>query len=155
MSLPQPKRKPLFDWDEARRMRADGMSYGQIAERMGVTRNAIARVCTQDAYDEHARLSFRRRDNYSEGKKCPGCARPIVNRATRCESCHHDAIVARARERIVNEEGWFWCAECGTHKPPSAFGKGNVRARNGKRSICRECETSRTRRYRQRWRGNS
>lgn len=148
---PKPKRKPLFDWDEARRLVAGGMSYRKAAAELGVTRNAVARVCDPARYEEHKRHAAGRRNNYSEGKKCPGCGKPIVDKATTCAECFGKRLVEEARDRIELADGRLLCRECNDFKEPGAFSKGTVRARGMRKSICRQCDTDRKRRYRQRW----
>lgn len=43
---------PRFDWDEARRLRAEGLAFDVIGERLGVTGAAVRRVVTGPAKDK-------------------------------------------------------------------------------------------------------
>lgn len=138
-----------FDWDEARRLRAEGWTLVALAERFSVSRAAIV-FATNDA----ARKRAHERVTAKFRMICDDCGGPCSHNFW-ARTGRHDRIVCqkcagvrRSEEALLsrmNEDGDLACSQCGEYKPMDAF-SGN--GRGYPRSECRSCETIR----RQAWR---
>jgi hypothetical protein len=135
-----------FDWDEARRLRAEGASVSEISQQMRVTKAAIWRVVTPGAIEKEA--EYHRR--LARTGICDECGGPM-NRlsryrgATRCAKC-----AALANATTVRPDALL-CSTCREWKPDEDFPSGNkTKARRGRHSQCRVCLTLAKRDYRRR-----
>ena len=136
-----------FDWDEARRLYADGLSIRQIALQVGVTWSAVQRVVEPEAYERAAAYSLSRK-----GKGvCVDCGGPThesskYQGSTRCTQCATALRVTSARD------GELLCFGCKQWKPDDDFpmNRGSRVARRDRHSYCRSCQTVARREYRHR-----
>lgn len=134
-----------FDWDEARRLHADGWTYGRIGKRFGVSYAAVRRVCDPEF---GARLDAHSREHIMSGVCCD-CGRTGVSRygragRPRCQDC-----AARARATTVGA-ATLLCTTCRRWKADGEFPSCRTEgARRGRHSQCRTCQTDAKRRYRE------
>ncbi len=132
-----------FDWDDARRLHADGVSYAELGRRFGVTARAVRRVCDEE---------FRARDaarsaEWMRGGTCPDCgvqtSRTSRADSHRCQACAAMALATSVRETTLR------CQTCREWKPDDSFPrhKGKI-ARRGRHKQCTACVTVARRIYR-------
>lgn len=144
---PEPQRQDTkFDWDEARALREEGLTYDAIAERLGVSASGIRRVCNPKALSRaRARnIVTSHERNHSRGRTCK-CGEPISNDAKRCVSCRHDKSATTVRKSTLR------CRVCEKWKADAKFPADASRPRRrNRRQTCRECETALKRQYRDR-----
>lgn len=144
---PEPQRQDVkFDWTEARALRADGLTYTAIGEKLGVSPSAVRRVC-DDAVLAQARarnIVTSHERNHSREKTCK-CGAEISNNAKTCVDCKHDKAAKTVRKDRLR------CYRCGRWRADSKFPHDASRPRRrNRRQTCRECETERKREYRER-----
>lgn len=101
---------------EARRLHADGLSFAEIARRLGVSRATVSR----DVRDPDRRQA--RADRVRRQVPCPGCGGPMTAgegraSAMTCWDCAHALRRGHARLRVL-EALRTWAAEHG--QPPRA-----------------------------------
>lgn len=144
-----PPRK--FDHDEARRLRAEGQTYAALAERFGVTTNAIYIVCNPAGRAAAYAASRRYHEHVCAycGEKCSW---------NRFANLHHD--VPRCHRCFALQQGSsakpdvLHCWACKQWKPDDDFpmtgGPANQIARRGRHRQCRSCNTKARQAYRQR-----
>lgn len=136
----------MFDWDEARRLRAEGLSCRAIAARLGVTTSAVYRVVTPGQIEAQAANARR----YASTGVCDDCGGPMnrVSRSHGSRRCAECAAVARttsARPEALR------CVTCREWKPDSDFPLGGRKiGRRGRHLQCRGCQTIARRAYRDR-----
>lgn len=131
--------KRKFDYDIARALHAEGHSYAAIAELLGVSQTAIARVCDER---QRERLDAHTKD-WLQRNKVPclgGCGRTIYRQAGRsgyCDACYR----ARRAEAFPDARpGELRCAKCREWKPDDEFPTYKpVKARRGHNPWCRPC----------------
>lgn len=135
-----------FDWDEARRLRAQGMTYAAIAAQLGVTSTAVALAC-----DDRARaMAWARSAEYQRQHGNPfmydtcACGGRKHTRAKRCRACWE----ADHRKQI-DEHGNLWCHHCKRYLAPRSFSADFrlMETRKGRRRVCTECDTKMRREY--------
>jgi hypothetical protein len=127
-----------FDWDEARRLHAEGRSVYGIAKDLGVSAAAVWRVVDP----ERRRKMAARSAEYQRSGTCVDCGGPCSrNRArpaARCPDCDgkHKRLVTETEARCVDCKRWL---------PHDAFSPCRLkRTKDGGSSrTCRECETAR------------
>lgn len=100
-------RPPSFDHEEARRLRAGGMSYAAISRELGVSYDAV-RYAAAPLETRKRRVSEARQyvaDRRATGKHydytpCPKCGKPRDRRRNACADCYsaarHEVAVASA-----------------------------------------------------------
>jgi len=101
------------DWrDEARRLRAQRLSYGHIARVLGRPKSAVWRACNPDrAREMHYRYNHapgrQEAKNASAREHRPRCecGAPMARHATRCMPCNR-AAEAALKDRVVT----LWAA---------------------------------------------
>lgn len=132
-----------FDHDEARRLRAEGMTHSAIAEKLGVSASAVQRVVTPGTIEKRAAYE---RDWGHQGDRCE-CGNVIHRRtALRTGKCRECAM--RDRRTSVRPDELF-CFRCEEWKPDDEFPSDRNRpARRGKHNYCRKCQTEMKREYR-------
>jgi len=136
-----------FDRDEARQLRAAGLSYAAIGARLGVSQAAIARVLnptTRQKEREANRSYYRKRPCHYCGGECSW--NPHSKRGhpvPRCRKCASD------QKRTTVRSDTLKCLRCGEWKPDDDFPHSsyNVR-RRGRHSFCRPCGTLARQEYR-------
>lgn len=136
-----------FDWDEAIRLRSEGHSTKAIAERLGVTWNAVHRVVTPGVMEAEAVTQAA----VAARGRCDDCGGPMnglsrYRGSTRCKTC---AAIARATS--VRPDS-LQCVMCREWKPDDQFPRNRAEslARRGRHSTCRACATIARREYRNR-----
>lgn len=136
-----------FDWDQARSLRAAGMSYDSIARRLRVSPNAVARVCDPERYHD-MKVAVR---NWQRAGRCIDCGALGRTRYIRkysngrCKSCATKASATSVREHELQ------CHRCQLWKPDDSFQSCRTRqARRGRHQYCRQCNTEVKREWRER-----
>lgn len=104
-----------FDHDEARKLRAEGLTYTEIGKRLGVTHAAVRRVCDDSVREAMYRdsLAWQRSGTCVEcGEPCAPVSHP-TNRSgiERCRSC---ANFSRRRCWFETDDGQLIvrCTSC-------------------------------------------
>ena len=110
-----------FDWEEARRLQASGMTKIAIAKHLGVTARAVGYAINGASRGE---------------RSCEGCGRSIDISSEKCSACLGKTLVNR------DEDGRVYCARCDTWKDPDAFRPGGPHPARGVAARCRSCETA-------------
>lgn len=139
-------RRRQFDWDEARRLRSEGLSYVEIGRRLRVSQKSIRLACDDEA---------RRKDNELHAKwqrsgACPDCGaqttRVAGGRSLRCVPC------SSLRQRTSVRETTLRCARCHEWKPDEGFPRNRAQSasRRGRHRLCRSCQTVVKREWRRR-----
>ena len=136
-----------FDHDEARRLRAEGWTYQQIADKVGVTPTAVQHVVNDESRQrQRARhLEWQRRT-----KRHPcrgGCGRLVwTTSPTRTGYCHR--CLTERRTTTVRPDT-LQCSKCGEWKPDDDFyRKAGSPIRRDRASWCKQCQN----RARREWR---
>lgn len=135
-----------FDYDEAKRLREEGLTYQQIASRFGVTDSAVYWAVNDGARE----AMIARHGEWQRGGTCVDCGSPCSrNRSRRHERCHACASLARATSVRPNE---LRCRTCHEWKPDEGFpgGERPNGARRGRHGQCRSCLTEAKRAWRER-----
>lgn len=137
-----------FDWEEARRLRAEGVPTREIAKRFGVTYNAVFRVVSPGRMEREA--AYKRR--WEATGRCDDCGGPM-NQASRspargsrrCVSC------ASTLRRTSVTADMLQCVTCREWKPDADFPLNRgLPARRDRHRQCRACCTAARRDYRNR-----
>jgi hypothetical protein len=132
--MAQPRR---FDHDEAKRLYADGWPLPRLAQRYGVSYNAVWELCVPGARERKTEAMRRR---YRQ--PCPGgCGRLVwTNIKGRSGLCPRCADAARATTARTGE---LLCARCGEWKQDEAFPHRHAAiVRRGRATECRPCQTA-------------
>lgn len=135
-----------FDWDEARQLHSQGMSYAAIGRELGVSAEAVRRVVLPGEKERVARYQKKRADT----GVCSECGGPKNRHSnyrgvTRCKRC---AAVA-SRKNIRPDT--LRCIACREWKPDESFPRNRrEEARRGRHESCRTCTTQQKRDYRAR-----
>lgn len=136
-----------FDWDEARRLRAEGLTLQAIAERFGVSPTAITFAVVPGAY---AAARGRRAEYQRNGGNCVDCGTRLSHNYSRpvrrCKPC---ASLAQATTATDTE---LRCYSCHEWKPDNdyPYSRSAYRNRRGRHGTCRACHTLRRQAYRER-----
>lgn len=135
-----------FDHDEARRLRAEGMTYVAIAALMGVTDRTVRLIC-----DPVQRAkSVARNTAWQRSARCPDCGaqttRHYVGGDHRCRVCDSLRQATSVRPNALR------CFACHEWKPDEGFPKnrGGRVSRRGRHNFCRVCSTRVRQEYRER-----
>ncbi len=141
-----------FDWEEARRLRAEEkLTYQQIADLLGVTDTAVMNVCNPKAYARAKVYSAA----WQRSGVCVKCGAQRSRNSTleregvmkgRCVSC-----AAKERATSVREDE-LQCVTCREWKTDDGFpfNASQNRLRRGRHSQCRVCQTEAKRSWRKR-----
>lgn len=91
-----------FDWDEARRLRAEGWTFQALAARYGVNKSAIERVCKMAAPAERVEdvteVLF---DRTRKKDRCPTCSGWKNLSSRQCMDCANaDRLFPMKLERV-------------------------------------------------------
>ena len=128
-----------FDWDEAVRLRSEGLTCAEIGARLGVSGMAVYRVVVPGARERmNARAAA-----WKMSGACPDCgtegvSRQALDKPHRCVECAHKAQATSVRD------GEQLCWHCKTWKPDADFPR-NRAARvswRGRHHSCRVCQTT-------------
>lgn len=131
-----------FDYDEARRLRADGMTWRALGLHFGVSSQAVMRACRDDVRERVDAAANRR----AMSGTCVVCGKTGVTRAGhgkgRCVDC-----AAKAATKV--RDGEAYCPACTQWKPLDAFTQSAQHKHRGVHGECRACDTKRRRAYRE------
>lgn len=138
-----------FDWDEARRLRAEGWTYASLADRYGVSPTGVQRVC-----DERLRARMSRQAAERQRSTCIECGAPCSwNRYQqdhpRCRECFQ---FLRRTTHEYDPSGKLVairCVTCREWKKPDAYARDRMRP-EGRHHQCGSCSTIARREYRHR-----
>lgn len=140
-----------FDWDIAKRLRDEGMTYNDIAKQLGVTKMAVVYAVDDD-------LRRKQRAYHSEWQKaskrwvgtCIDCGDPATrtrgygSRHGRCRACAAKTLTTTVREDTLR------CSCCGLWLPDEEFhNQAQRKHRRGRHGICRPCSAVMKRDWRQ------
>lgn len=137
-------RQRSFDYDEANRLRGEGLTYQAISERLGVSNTAVQLACKPAA---RANANANHAEWQRQGK-CVDCGGPCTRQgglpAHRCVTCFALAIGTTARE------GELECSRCKEWKADAAFPHNRTEkiARRGRHGVCRSCQAEMRRKAR-------
>jgi hypothetical protein len=145
---PQPK----FPHEEAVRRRQAGETYTRIAADYGVHPTAIEQVTKRLTDPEWAEQNRKYKRLYQRRHlrtgSCKGCGKTIWTRPNQtglCRSCYGLAYAASVREDALR------CGRCGEWKPDEDFPHRHAaKARRGRHTLCRGCQTAARRDHRER-----
>ena len=134
-----------FDYQEANRLHATGLSYADIARRFSVSVTAVRRAVNPALRQA---MGDRQRE-WQRGGICIDCGDPVSKTSKqqqrRCRTCS-----ARAQATTVRK-GELRCVSCGEWKPDEEFPNSReCKARRGRHRACRACATVKKREWRQR-----
>ena len=137
-----------FDWDEAVRLRKQGMLLREIAARLGVSESAVDHAVNPRSRARAAAIT----SEYQRGGTCIDCGKQCsrnysVHTPRRCHSC-----AARALVTAVRDDGLL-CFRCKEWKWDTEFPYSRAKrneVRRGRHSFCRGCQTIARREYRNR-----
>lgn len=145
-SVSKPQHKHRFDWEEAKRLRLEGLSWSRIGKRLGVSATAVQRVCDSKTYEQMMQAAAK----WQQGGICPDCGKQTTLRAggvaLRCTPCASKLRATSVRETTLH------CSSCGKWKPDAAFAfnRAGRKVRRGRHNNCRPCNTIIRRDYRKR-----
>lgn len=139
-----------FDWDEARRLYADGVPIRQIAERMNVSWSGVQRVVVPGSM-ERARAST---SAWHEANRQPcvtGCGNTVTYVGARYHKGHCRRCASLARGTTARDTE-LQCMTCREWKPDDDFPRdlSQKYARRGRAVQCRVCQTVARQEYRER-----
>lgn len=140
-----------FDYDEARRLRAQGMTYAEIGALLGVSGSAIHLACN-DAARERNNANSARWTRENARRACSGgCGRLVwthmKGRTGYCPTCFAREIRAADSVRPT----LLFCHYCEEWKPDEDFPRRrSLIARRGRAAGCRVCQTELKRDWRER-----
>lgn len=137
-----------FDYEEARRLRAQGVSLRDIADYLGVGYSRIAQVTRPDYEREEAERRARAHANCQQVcHYCGGLA--TWNRYSqrshsvpRCRACYWQQRRASYVSPYARDDA-LYCSSCEQWLPDEAFPKRSEnRVRRGRHGWCRDCNTA-------------
>lgn len=143
-----------FDWEEARRLRAEEkLPFKEIGRRLGVTESAVERVCNLETL-RRSRVKGRSAEERERQRErmtapCP-CGRGHYwpYNSTRCRTCADEAQITTVREDSLR------CTKCKTWMPDEKFPRNRSQHhRRSRGSECLSCDAARKRESRRRARG--
>ncbi len=127
------------DWDQVKRLYVSGMTYKQVAEKMGVSYKTVASICNPDTREQN-RLSARKR---FMNNTCIDCGGECSKQSTRCQKCAGSYRVSTVRVDSLR------CSICREWKPDEAFSRNSRRPQRRFHSYtCRDCSSKERREYR-------
>jgi hypothetical protein len=136
-----------FDWGEAKRLRAEGLSYEAIGKHLGASRTMIYFVCNPDAY----RRMKTKTKHYQRSGRCEKCSAPTspyrYHHKTEKLLCGRCAKLEYLATNV--RDGEQRCVTCREWKPFADFPRNRTRL-TGRHSSCRPCLTIARREYRHR-----
>lgn len=134
-----------FDWDEAARMHASGMSKAAIARQLGVSTTAVAIALDPEMRERYAR----RAHEWTRDGRCPDCGGKATRHGPKQLHCRRCASLRRI---TTVREDTLRCTTCKTWKPDEDFPSDRSQPHRRNRSRqCRPCQTIAKRRWRERY----
>ena len=134
-----------FDWDQARRLRAEGIPVAEIAERFGVSTTSVYFATNDEQRERQYRMLSERA--YWRTGACVDCGTPVsrFRPGSRCRDCNAKNMAFTVRDDCL------LCTRCDRWLPDDNFpgGKASMQ-RRGRHSLCRPCQTETRREWRQR-----
>lgn len=95
------------DQKEIQRLRLEGNGYVRIAQRLGLSENAVKSFCRRHPLQSTARQSRTKRT-------CPQCGTPISERRRFCsDACRTAWWNAHREHRAAKVQASFTCQHCG------------------------------------------
>jgi hypothetical protein len=143
-------RQRTFDWDEAKRLRAEGLSYAKIGAALGVSYTAVY-LAVNDEQRERQRAYHAAWQK--QGPACVDCGKTTSrNRrraSLRCADCRNAHLIATAPS--VHPDT-LRCYRCRKWKPDDDFYRSAdaKKARRGRKQQCKQCDNTMRREHRQR-----
>lgn len=135
-----------FDWEEAKRLRATGLTYEKVAATLGVSEMAVYLALNPEV---RVRQEEMRREWVKSGT-CTDCGGAATrgygpNRRGRCRACF-------AKQRTTSvRDGELQCVTCREWKDDDGFphnASARCVVRRGRHHQCRACQTEAKREYR-------
>lgn len=128
-----------FDWDEARRLRATGKSWNELARHFNVSESAIRRVVIPGERERiNTRVITWVREHRPHEGVCPDCGGTAAQAKYRpgslCRDCRSKRQTTTARETTLQ------CSCCRLWLPDESFPrKATANSRRQRHSICTPC----------------
>jgi hypothetical protein len=136
-----------FDWDNAARLREQGLTHAEIATRLGVPKSSVYYALSPETRARNTK----RTAEWQRSGKCPNCGKPASrNHSTGQHLCR---ACASARQATSVRDDELRCSRCQQWKPDAEFPSDrNYRyaARRFHHSRCRPCSTETKREWRER-----
>lgn len=135
-----------FDWDEAVRLRASGLTLQAVASQLGVSVTAVQLACDPRlrAVNELRVAEYQRRGRC---RTCGGrCSRNASGPQGECRACAYKRQATTVRPKSLR------CWSCKVWKPDTDFpwNRAEAELRRGRHGTCRVCQTILRTAYRQR-----
>lgn len=139
----------MFDHDEAKRLRQEGLSYREIAGRLGVSYMGAYYAINDEARARmHERsYAYAKERGFPYHRDLCACGNVKLRRAERCQACYLATC-----DRGPDTEGRLECHTCHEWKPVDLFPRTSAKknlARGGRHTQCRQCDTARKRAWRE------
>ena len=105
-----------FQKEQVKKLRANGMSYGDIAKRVNVTRNAVISFCRRNGLQEQSITAGSLKNS---GDICRACGNPLVQTEgmKRRVFCSKECRISwwKAHPEMIRQKAIysFTCAHCG------------------------------------------
>jgi hypothetical protein len=131
-------RPRTFDYDEARRLRATGLTYEEIGQRLGVSDQAVGLAC-----DPMRRARAIERQRAKQAGRCADCGEVCSFNTYQQDEPRCRACSAQKQAKVKN--GKAYCPTCKKWKPLADFSPSNTRPARGVHNECRACQTVRRR----------
>jgi hypothetical protein len=131
-----------FDWDEARRMRAEGMYYSAIGRALGVSETAVRRALDPAVRQKMhtAVLEWTRKNKRAP---CKGGCGTLVWTQTSGRKGYCLTCSGAQRATVGVGEGVLECAKCGEWKADEEFySRPTAVVRRGRRTVCKVCDNT-------------
>lgn len=147
----RPLRTPKFDWEEARRMYAAGITRRRIAELLGVSKAAVDRVCnTKNLVRSRAYSQARGVVHNPTLRTLCECGRRQRWNGAPCRLCYAESRITTVRDNTL------YCSRCQEWKPDAEFSTNRSHPHRRHRcDWCCECDAAAKREYRRRLRTES
>lgn len=130
-----------FDHEEAQKLRAEGWSYGRIAEHFGVSDRAVQRVCDPKVREDMERCTseYHRRQR----QPCKGGCGTLVWTHNKSHTGYCNACLKALQAAPDIRPDELRCTKCREWKPDAEFGTHRpVKARRSRCAWCRACEAA-------------
>lgn len=129
-----------FDWDEAQRLRDQGLSYARIGRLLGVTGEAVRFAVNPEWRAKFAAYNAAyQRENKPHQGICPDCggisSDGRYRKGARCKPCHDKHSATSVREHTLR------CSACRYWLPDDDFPRAaSNKQRRQRHALCRPCQ---------------